>query len=385
MNEYQLATGEPADLLIDFGSFPVCHHFLHSHQSEEKYLPLKLGIGKHSGLLGLLDKPDWESLSPIYPWVICHEPEEHLDDLVVNLSASLAPESSILGLSSKDKSTLSRLESLGFLNVSIFSHPSFANNQNSGVEAVQAALSGDTINTDKQYDVIIGRHILEHSWDTRAFLNNLLSMLSENGVAVLEVPDNEKAFKEFQHTIIWEEHSLYFTEYTLTQLLAKYGLEVRRLHRYSMALEDILVVELGKQKASHEYHSSRKEKSMAQEFCQKFSSQKDFFRSKLVEYREQSGEIALLGAGHLGCAFINLFGLQDLIDVVIDDDPNKQGLFMPGSKLPIKDSTSLHAGRFRVCLLTCNPWNNDKVKLNHASFTERGGKFVSIFQPEQWS
>ena len=43
----------------------------------------------------------------------------------------------------------------------------------------------------------------------------------------------------------------------------------------------------------------------------------------------------MLGAGHLSGAFINLYGLAEQIEFVADDNPNKQGLLMPGSRLPI--------------------------------------------------
>ena len=49
----------------------------------------------------------------------------------------------------------------------------------------------------------------------------------------------------------------------------------------------------------------------------------------------------MLGAGHMTERFVNLYGLAERIEFVVDDSPNKQGLFMPGSRLPILPSSEL--------------------------------------------
>ncbi|MCY7296207.1 methyltransferase domain-containing protein [Alteromonas sp. a30] len=394
-NAYRLVTGEAAELLIDVGEHPVAHKFLASQDAPETLFPIRLGVGKNSGLVGLIDPPDWPSITPIYSWIQINEPEDHLDDLVSQVTGLLThvsegAELSILGLSEKDSSTLARFNALGFTQTELFSHPKLAGQVKPGVEVVQAAISEPLpaeVAQLKKYDVIIGRHILEHTWETQAFLNNVVAMLSQEGVALLEVPDNEKAFKDVQHTIIWEEHSLYFTQNTLVDLLARYGLQVERIIRYPMALEDILVAVLKRSDGDTKSLtvSDVRDAELTAHFQQRFLPMQQFFQQKLEAYKMQYGGVAILGAGHLGAAFVNYYGLADVIDVVIDDDPNKQGLFMPGCRLPIVGSNKLRDGTYRFCLLTCNPWNNEKIVARNQAFIESGGVFLSIFQPETWS
>ena len=402
----RLVTKEEAELILDCGAHPVAHKFLQQQGAAEKTFSLRLGKGKHSGLVGLIEPPEWAELTPIYEWIKCNEPEDHLDDLVEKLIPLMPDSPRILGLSDKDSTTLHRLQNKGFLNTALFHHPLLEGLTKPGVEVVQAAISATdngachAPSDSPLYDVIIGRHILEHTWDTQPFLQNLVSMLSDDGVALLEVPDNEKAFKDAQHTIIWEEHSLYFTQATLSGLLQEYGMQVEQIIRYPMALEDILVAVIRKspeladgakpleEDATKEIASLKSVTEQAElvaHFQKRFTPMKQFFHEKLRAYRAQYGDIAILGAGHLGAAFVNYYALGDVIDVVIDDDPNKQGMFMPGSHLPIIDSSKLRDGRYRFCLLTCNPWNNDKIAERNRAFIENGGVFLSIFQPELWS
>ena len=38
-------------------------------------------------------------------------------------------------------------------------------------------------------DILFVRHVLEHSWDIKNFLENLKLLISENGLIIFEVPD----------------------------------------------------------------------------------------------------------------------------------------------------------------------------------------------------
>ena len=99
----------------------------------------------------------------------------------------------------------------------------------------------------------------------------------------------------------------------------------------------------------------------------------------LKEYRRDQGKIALFGAGHLACAFVNFLGLKEDIAFFVDDNSNKKGLFMPGSRLPIYGSHSLLEEHIKLCLLSLNPLSEEKVIANNKNFTDQGGTFKSIF------
>jgi len=76
---------------------------------------------------------------------------------------------------------------------------------------------------------------------------------------------------------------------------------------------------------------------------------------------------------------VNLFRLREFFDCVIDDNPNKQALLMPGSHLPIRASAMLASRGIDLCLLSLNPESEQKVLAKNQAFIERGGGFLSIF------
>lgn len=103
-------------------------------------------------------------------------------------------------------------------------------------------------------------------------------------------------------------------------------------------------------------------------------------QNSLTSWRREKGKIALFGAGHLSCAFINYFGLADLIEFVVDDSLNKQGLLMPGSKRPIVAPGRLLSDGITLCLFGLAPENEDKIVDRNESFIAGGGTFGSILR-----
>jgi hypothetical protein len=71
--------------------------------------------------------------------------------------------------------------------------------------------------------------------------------------------------------------------------------------------------------------------------------------------------------------------LKEHIEFIVDDNPQKRGLFLPGSGLPIVGSDALISEDIKLCLLSVHPQAEDRVIENNQGFTEHGGAFASMF------
>ena len=107
---------------------------------------------------------------------------------------------------------------------------------------------------------------------------------------------------------------------------------------------------------------------------------KSEWRDLLQKYRNQGHLLAVFGAGHLAVKWINFLCLSDLIDCVIDDNPNKTGMYMPGSKLPILPSGTLYDREIKVCISTLSPESEVKVRTKLSRYFEEGGIFIPAFK-----
>jgi len=371
---------------LDLGNQPVTNRFLRHPEDREKYYPLGIGTCRRCGLVQLTASPAAEELTPVYDWISYNEPESHLDSLVdvIRKLPRVRPlDSRITGLSYKDDSTLERLESVGFQCVKRIDVQRDLGlvDSNAGIELIQGAVNPSVAEQITQRvgpaDVLIVRHILEHAVDPRSFLEGLRTMVSEQGFIVLEVPDCEKAFIHLDYTTIWEEHRLYFTQQSFRQCLRLNGFMLHSFREYEYPFENSLVAIV--QPAPPQVSPMPFSASVVDAFGENFVKRRLALQSFFAETKKRGEKIAIYGAGHLACAFLNYFDLNEFIDIVVDDNGHKQGLFMPGSKLPILPAGALLERGVKLCLLALIPELEPKIVARHDQYVVSGGVFASIF------
>lgn len=384
----------PLDEWLDFGAQALTNRFLHSANEEEYTHPLAVGVCRQCATVQLRDRVPVEQMRPRFDWISYNEPEGHLDELakVISQLPGLSTNSAISGLTYKDESTLRRLQSLGFQGGWLADMKSDlgVDHPFSGIESVQANLTPATANhlieKHGRPDVLLFRHVLEHSHDIAQSLAFLKSVVAPDGYIVFEMPDARRALERLDYSTVWEEHLFYFTPQTLQYVLERAGFEVVFLESYFYTLENSLVA-IVRPGASHNAtpFDRTEELRRAQHFIHGFRDVRWRHQQLLRDLRDSVGRIAFLGAGHLSAAFICLYGLDNDIDLVVDDNPKKQGLFMPGSHLPILPSSALIERDVQLCLMGVRPEIEDAVCQKNRAFLDRGGRLLSIFPDSRYS
>ena len=89
----------------------------------------------------------------------------------------------------------------------------------------------------------------------------------------------------------------------------------------------------------------------------------------------------MYGAGCRSNTLINFCELRPHLECVLDDQVEKQGKFMPGSRLPVVPGDVLTADGIDLCLLAVNAENEESVMARRAEFLAGGGEFASIHPP----
>lgn len=376
--------------LLDYGYQPICNRFLDKITGRERHFPLGLSQCRACGLLQLTEVIPPAELAPRYTWISYNEAEGHLDRMVAEIlrAGKIARNAIIYGLSDKDVSTLARLKDNGFRNTFLINPASDLGivAPGAGIETIQdrfdvtharaiAARHG-------QADLVIARHILEHAHDLHRFGLALQALLKPGGYLALEVPDFSIALEHFDYAAIWEEHIVYFTPATFQSAISRLGCKPIKLLNYSYVLENSLIAIArfdNPGPCSPDTATLDKELLNGQNYMQNFKPTRDRLANFLEHQRRERGMIAIYGAGHLAAKFINLLDLKEFIEFVVDDHPRKQGLFMPGSKLPIAGNPALLERGIRLCLLSLNPESEARVIHNNQAYLKAGGQFASIF------
>ncbi|MDO8871615.1 MAG: class I SAM-dependent methyltransferase [Methanoregula sp.] len=381
--------------LLDAGLQPISNRYLYNSKEKEQLYPFVLSQCQTSGLIQLATPFPNHELIPRFDWITYREPEDHLNflvDILCDLDG-VSGSSKISGVSFKDDTALHRfahrdfntrrIEPLHDLNIS---------HKGAGIESIQSALTNDAAREIAQKygkaDIVIARHILEHVYNLDEFISSLNTLVAEKGYIVFEVPDCSRSLERNDYTMIWEEHLYYFTPETFKFVLAACGLQIVRFENIPYPFENSLIaITQPVKNLNVEIPAGilKNELLLGEKFAQKFDEYRTKFRAFFTHHQKNKGKIAFFGAGHLACTFVWLFQLQEFIDCIIDDDPHKQGLFMPGSKLPIVSSSILMDDNYSLCILSLNPLNEDKVIANYRTFIDNGGKFYSIFPSSQRS
>ena len=377
--------------LLDIGMHPVSNCFLqHTSVVDPRYL-LAIGQCRNCGLVQLTKLMPANVLVPIYEWITYNEPEGHLDALVDRLTRlpNIDEESLIAGVSYKDDTTLQRFNHLGFnrtwrLDVSDdLKLPAVK----SGIETVQGCLNSNLVpSIIKKYglaDIMIVRHIVEHAYKPLELIEALRQLIKPTGYLVFEVPDCTKVLETLDYSAIWEEHLLYFTPETFRNFFSHYRFSLEDHILYSYSHENSLVAIVrpseGELPVYPPKDALKLETDRANSFFQNLDVRKNKIKEFLSQYRKNHGKIAIFGAGHLACMFLNLMEISEFIDCVVDDFPEKRGLYMPGSKLPIVGSQAIMDKNIRLCLTTLNMESERKVIQKNKEFIEFGATFASIF------
>ncbi len=215
-----------------------------------------------------------------------------------------------------------------------YEHKSIENNAKTRITFVRDFYSERYRNY--KADLICCRHVLEHINTPCDFLINLRQTINGrlNTTVYFEVPNVLFTLKDLG---IWDliyEHCSYFSALSLSQLLTSCGFQVIDL-KESFGGQFLCVEAVPVDGLTHSESFSKDElKRMNQyvnEFTVKYRSKVKEWKLKLEKIVNKGKRVLIWGGGSKGVTFVNTLNIQDEIKYVVDINPRKQGMFIPGT------------------------------------------------------
>ena len=247
----------------------------------------------------------------------------------------------------------------------------------------------------KKPKLMIANNVLAHVPDLHDFIKGFSILIHDEGVITFEFPHLLNLIKNSQFDTIYHEHYSYLSVSALTPLFAKYGLKIVDIEKL-LTHGGSLRLYVAKNSSSWKVHDSvqkivekesqydpRKKEvyGVLQESTKKIKTD---LLSTLKKYKRDGLKISAYGAAAKGVTLLNYCEINsDLIDYVVDLNPNKQGRFIPGSLIPIVDSKMLDTNSPDVLLIL--PWNlTNEIKSQLSEYLKAGMKaFRAIPYVEQ--
>jgi SAM-dependent methyltransferase len=238
-------------------------------------------------------------------------------------------------------------------------------------------------------DLIAANNVLAHVPALNDFVRGLKLLLAPAGVLTIEVPHLLNLIAQSQFDTIYHEHFYYFSLMAARAVLARHGLrvfDVEELPTHGGSLRLF---------ACHDERADRPEAPavgalLAREHAAGLDRLDTYraFARQIVETKldllaffieaRRAGKLVLgYGAPAKGNTLLNYSGIgPELLPGTVDRSPHKQGLFLPGTHIPVLHPDELLRRKPDYVLIL--PWNLEhEIVEQMAAVRGWGGRFVT--------
>ncbi len=237
-------------------------------------------------------------------------------------------------------------------------------------------------------DLLLGNNVLAHVPDILDFVGGMKIALKENGTITMEFPHLMQLVDNNQFDTIYHEHFSYLSFYTVSRIFESQGLVMFDVEEIPTHGGSLRIFAKHKEDTSKEISQNvaallakEKGKGMTNlawysNFTQKALKVKLDLTSFLIEQKRENKKVAAYGAAAKGNTLLNYCGIKnDLVDYVVDANPNKQNKFLPASHIPVKNEQFLKKNKPDFILIL--PWNLKEEIIDQLKYAkEWDAKFV---------
>jgi len=316
----------------------------------------------------------------------------YVDDIVARLN--LGPQSQVIEIASNDGYLLQYVKARGIQCIGVEPTASTAKAARAkGIDVVEdffgTALARTLRDRGLAADLMIANNVLAHVPDINDFCAGFAMLLKAGGVATFEFPHLVQLMDHGQFDTIYHEHFSYLSLTAVRSIFARAGLQlfdVQELPTHGGSLRVFVqridapnhpLSESVDAMLRHETEVGIRTKS----YYGGLQARAERIRDQLIQFLRQAKaegcSVIGYGAAAKGNTLLNFAGVgSDLVRCIVDLNPAKQGMFMPGSRIPIVGRDILD--RENPDYLLVLPWNIlSEVRQQNTALALKGTRFVT--------
>jgi hypothetical protein len=236
-------------------------------------------------------------------------------------------------------------------------------------------------------DLVVGNNVLAHVPDLNDFVAGLALLLAAEGTLTMEFPHVLRLLEERQFDTIYHEHYSYLSLTAVRTAFARHGLQLEDVEELSTHGGSLRIY------CMHASATRPAQPSVAElldlerqsglldvSTYARLGAEASIARRELLAFlesaRREGKTVAGYGAPAKGNTLLNFCGVtSELVRYTVDRSPHKQGLFLPGSHIPIHSPEHLLGERPDFVLIL--PWNlREEIVEQMAEVRDWGGRFV---------
>ena len=238
-----------------------------------------------------------------------------------------------------------------------------------------------------KFDLIYSANCISHINDLDGVFEAARGVLSDRGVFVFEDPSLLRVIKRGSYDQFYDEHPHMFSVTALEKLLERNELTLFRVnnlsvhggsnriyaslkHRYD--IEDSV-----RDNLSLENDFGLNEFEIFEVFAKRVKESRKNLVELLTRIKSEGKRVVSIGATAKSTTLFNYCGIDtSLIELITDTTKDKQGMYSPGSHIPVVDRESVNLNDYDYAFL--GAWNFREAIIDiESKFIENGGKFIT--------
>ena len=380
--------------ILDLGETPLANGFLTKDElgkTEEKF-PLAVYFCKKCSLVQLLDVVDPKILFGKYHFITsASKPSvEHFakfgkelrdkfvkskDDLVIDIGGN---DGTLLG-NLKDCCRVLNIEP-----ASNIAEISAGNGIPTINDFFSSGLAQKVLNKYGKASVISANNIIAHTDKVKDVFAGANLLLKDDGVFVFEAHWVKNLIGDGGFDQVYHEHLCYYSLHALKHLVESEGFFIKDVKSVPMQGESLRVYAgktSGYSVSADEFLKKEKEMGLTNVgayfgFSDKVVKNAKNVKKMLVDLKQQGKKVVGYGASAKGNTLLNYFGVgNDILDYIVDTTPLKQGLYSPGTHIPVVHPDKIKEDTPDYIFILA--WNYaDSIIEKESALREKGVKFI---------
>jgi len=383
--------------ILDLGEMPLANAFLKKEDinNPEPKFPLVIYFCKDCGLLQVLDIVNPELLFKHYHYLTSTSKPlaDHFIDLGENLTNRFIKSENdlVIDIGGNDAVLLNSIKNkCRVLNIEPAENIAKIS-KGKGVDTIENffsfELAKDILKKYGPAKIIAANNVFAHIDNLKDILEGVKILIGDNGVFVFEVHWvgnllGLKGIGGFDQ--IYHEHLSYFSLLAIKGLINQFDLKIFDIKLIPIHGKSLQVYVSKKYKAldsvneflEEEKNLGLDEVKTYMDFTKRVEGNKNELKNLLQKLKNENKKIVGYGAPAKGNTLLNYFEIDNkILDFIVDDSPLKQGLYTPGTHIPIFSSDKLKEEKPDYLLLLA--WNyTESILKKEQKLRDKGVKFI---------
>jgi nucleoside-diphosphate-sugar epimerase len=235
----------------------------------------------------------------------------------------------------------------------------------------------------KNADIVLASNVFAHSDNLKEMASCMFDLLNKKGIAIIEIQYLLNTLKDLTFDNIYHEHYNYWSLTSLVNFFNQFNAKIFKAEKiathggslriYISRNKKIKIDKNIKNLLKEEEKFGIKKYKTYQNFGKQVYKIRENVRNNLTKIINKKKNIIGYGSPAKATTALNFFGISKEIAFVVEDNKLKQGKFIPGVNIEIKNKKSIKDKDNVMLVLAWNYFN--EIKLNNKDISK---EFINI-------